>query len=371
MPTDPMPPPDVLARLKREWLWALDEEWVDACRMHLDRKPRKPAFALHEGTSRLGLWSGGRRLISISEEHIWSSPWAEVVETLRHEIAHQYVDEVAEAADEKPHGPAFRDACRMLGISSDATGHVRKPPGGASDAILRRIRRLLALAGSTNEHEARIAAAKAHQLMLKYNIDRVEGGGREAYTYRRLGKGYASIPHERHLIAGILRGYYFVQTIWVREYDVRRCRWENRLEVLGTEENVALAEHVHDFLSAQSERLWREELARHRDDSFAYMINGPFTRKERKEFFAGLIGALDSTLGEQSQTLGEERGLIWVGDPRLKEYYHRRYPYRDTCTTSEAGVSRAWLQGNEAGRGLKIHKPISEGKAEDKGKLLT
>ena len=39
------------------------------------------------------------------------------------------------------------------------------------DRVLERIRKLLALAGSPNQHEAEIAMRKAHELMLRHNIE--------------------------------------------------------------------------------------------------------------------------------------------------------------------------------------------------------
>lgn len=370
MPAEPLPPSDVLERLKRKWLHALDREWAVANRVHLNWKLRRPVFILHQGTSRLGFWNAGKRVISISEDYIWNSPWAEVVETLRHETAHQWVDEVAEAAGEKPHGASFQKACRMLGISSAASGRVRKPPGGASDAILRRIRRLLALAGSTNENEARSAAAKARELMLRYNLDRVEED--VAYTYRRLGRAYGAVPHERHLIGAILAEFFFVEVIWTQEYDPRRDKWRHRLEVCGTEENLAMAEYVHEFLSERSERLWQATMAKNRNSRYGGLTHGmPFTRRERKDYLDGLLGSFRESLRRQGRKLNDERSLVWVGDPRLQDYFKRRHPIIEYGKGSENRPSLAWLQGRQAGRKLKIHRPISEGKAEDKGRLLT
>lgn len=57
----------------------------------------------------------------------------------------------------------------------------------ASDTIVIRIKKLLALAKSTNENEAAVAAAKAQELLLKYNIeiaqvDGVDLSKKEHYT---------------------------------------------------------------------------------------------------------------------------------------------------------------------------------------------
>ena len=47
---------------------------------------------------------------------VHDEPWQVVIEVLRHEMAHQYVDEVLRIHDESAHGPAFRKVCAERSI---------------------------------------------------------------------------------------------------------------------------------------------------------------------------------------------------------------------------------------------------------------
>ena len=366
------PDQEISAQLKYCWMRALRHEWRQANRLFLGNELRVPAFALHTGQSRLGYWDSVSRLISISEEHIWSDPWSDVVETLLHEMAHQFVDEVTKQEGKSPHGDSFRQACEALGVSAAASRSSSGSEGGTSrrprDATLRRIRRLLALASSSNVHEAQSAAAKARELMLRYNLKRLERE-REAYTYRRLGKGFVAIPHERHVLSGVLQDHFFVETIWVEEYDAHRDRRHQRLEVCGTEDNVEFASFAHDFLVSQSGRLWQAEMSKFRGKQGSYPPHGRFTRRERKQYLTGLLEAFGSTLRDDSHRLSEEHGLVWVGDVELSAYYDKRHPDRTPISSEGAAPSMAGIRGRQEGRRLKIHKPV-ENRTSNGGKLL-
>ena len=49
-------------------------------------------------------------------------PWTVVLEVLRHEMAHQYVDEVLGVHDETAHGPTFQAVCEARAIDGRAAG---------------------------------------------------------------------------------------------------------------------------------------------------------------------------------------------------------------------------------------------------------
>lgn len=51
------------------------------------------------------------REISIARTVVFESRWSQVEEVLKHQMAHQFVDESLRAADETAHGLAFRQTC--------------------------------------------------------------------------------------------------------------------------------------------------------------------------------------------------------------------------------------------------------------------
>ena len=83
--------------------------------------------------------------------------------------------------------------CEERGIDARANGApvVRDEPG--TEKTLERIRKLLALAGSSNQHEAEAAMKKAHELMLRHNIEQLPIA--HEFEVRHLGEPRA--PRER------------------------------------------------------------------------------------------------------------------------------------------------------------------------------
>ncbi|HUR26731.1 MAG TPA: DUF2786 domain-containing protein, partial [Planctomycetota bacterium] len=150
----------------------------------------KPAvLVLGETRRRLGQWSRATRRLELSRELVLERPWLEVVSVLEHEMAHQYVEEILGVTTEPAHGPTFQRVCAERGIDGRAAG---APIPSADDVegerALEKIRKLLALAGSANEHEAEIAMRRAHELMLRHNIEQARNSTTGAYEVRQLGE---------------------------------------------------------------------------------------------------------------------------------------------------------------------------------------
>src|SRR5690606_32121113 len=153
-----------------EWTRALALWWAYYNSEYVDEALVEPSFRLVDGMADLGRWDRDRREIRIALQHLRDDPWQEVMATLRHEMAHQFADEVLRATAEPPHGPAFREACRRLRVEPSATA--RGPDGAAAAAndeaarLTRLVSKLLALGASPNENEAAAAMRKARELML-------------------------------------------------------------------------------------------------------------------------------------------------------------------------------------------------------------
>ena len=107
-------PEDLRLQLRDSWNRKLYLWWDHYNRDYLGGALERPRIAVGEGTTRLGQWDGERRILTISAAHIERDAWLSVMETLRHEMAHQFAQEVLDAADSAPHGSAFRHACSRL-----------------------------------------------------------------------------------------------------------------------------------------------------------------------------------------------------------------------------------------------------------------
>lgn len=313
----------------------------------------EPALKISSASSRLGEWHRDLRILTISQAHLDGDSWLEVMDTLRHEMAHQYVDEVLKVFDETPHGPAFRKACRLLRVGLDAGG------GDCDDRVRNVVSKLLALAGSPNEHEARLALAKARELLLKHNIEEAEVGGERRFGLRRLGPVRGRHHHYETVIGTLLRDYFFVRVIWVHTYDPGRGKPGSVLEVHGTETNLEMAEYVYTYLANTLDLLWRE-----------YQKTGK-RRGERLRYFAGIVEGFRDTLQQQAVVIEDKHALVFKGDRQLDEHVRYHHPRLASRRTGGAAVTQAFHDGKREGRGLRLRKPISGSRDRTTRRLLS
>ncbi len=345
----------------------LDAALLRAARMAHDelngslfrRKLRAPTFALLDAQGLLGRWNGALRTLEIQRRLLLDHPWGVVLEVLKHEMAHQYVHEVLGVHDEAAHGPAFRAVCAKHAIDPAATG---LPEAGAptddEQRVLERIAKLLALAESPNEHEARAAMAAAQKLMLRHNLDRPAQEAARGYAFRHLGAPTGRISEHERLLATILSEHFFVETIWVPVWRVLEQKRGSVLEVCGTPANLEMAAYVHAFLTHTADELWR---AHKRELS----IDGD---RDRRVFFAGVMSGFQEQLASQ-KTRSREEGLIWLGDPGLSEFYRKRNPHVRMVRFGGGPRTEAREHGRAAGRQIVLNKPVASG-ATSRGKLL-
>jgi hypothetical protein len=345
---------ELLAALLRE----LSDTWREINANHFRGRLRPPVLELSEVGSRLGQWNAATRTLSVDRTLAFEKPWSVVREVLKHEIAHQFVDEVLHVNDQTAHGPAFESVCERFGIDPRAVGVPEKPAGeDGGSPVLRRIARLLALAESPNVHEAEAAMKTAQRLMLKHNIDAKVAAAREGYAFVHIGVPRRRVDAAEHVLAGMLASHFFVEAIWVPSYLPREGRSGRVLELCGTPSNLEVACYVHDFLLETGERLWREHKRSHRIES----------DKERRRFLVGVMSGFQEKL-KSGVVESRREGLVWVGDAGLEEFLHKRYPRR----TGGAGIgvrpTEAYHHGREAGRKIVLHKPVGETRV--RGRLL-
>lgn len=366
------------AALERALVLQLAQTWTELNQNHFRGRLRRPVFALSDTVRRLGAWEGETRTLSVSKRLVLDCSWTVVREVIKHEIAHQFVEEALGVRDQTAHGPAFEAVCRQHGFDATASGLPRPDPMGESPAgesagaassygqgspVLRRIARLLALADSPNQHEAAAAMKAAQRLMLHHNIDAAAASAREGFTFRHVGVPSGRVSAAEHVLAGILARHFFVEVIWVPSYLAREGRSGRVLELCGTSSNLDVAVYVHGFLMETAERLWR-------DHRRAARLPG---NRERLRFMLGVMIGFDEKLKVAAEDNRRE-GLIWVGDPALGHYLSRRYPRRSGGAGIGIQATESYEQGRRAGRNIILHKPIStpgsRGQSEARGRAL-
>lgn len=176
---------------------------------------------------------------------------------IRHELAH-YITFINSGAPAQPHPPEFRAFCQQMGWGEEVYRAATCLEGAeeASEieesSVLRKVQKLMALATSSNKHEAELAMIKSQQLLLKHNIESSYLGGDEddKVFLKRIMKQKRESAKMR-CIAKILETF-FVSIVFSRAKDF------TYLEILGSAVNIEIAEYVADVLQRELEHLWNE-----------------------------------------------------------------------------------------------------------------
>ncbi len=225
-----------------------------------------------------------------------------------------------------------------------------QPGDSKSDRLVARIRKLLALAESPNQHEAENAATAAQKLMLRFNIEVGAVDEPSQHAFRHLGKPSGRTYEYQRRVSVILGEHFFVQAIWVPVYRPTEGKRGSVLEICGTEANLAMAEYVHEFLHGTAQRLWTEYKRDH----------GIRSNKDRHSFLAGVMGGFEAKL-EAQRVRFQEEGLVWVPLADLNLYFRKRHPYVRNVRSTGSRRNDAFSEGHRAGENIVLSQPVSEG----------
>lgn len=374
---DPAAGEGVAERLRSAWLGQLRAEFEDICfqyRVVL----RTPVFELNDSRTRLGSWSEQDRMISISAHLISSRSWKITLQVLKHEMAHQICSEILGAPDHG-HGPMFQRACSMLGLSgvfcraaADSAKFLdRLEPEGlvrtrAGRRILDRVEKLLALAGSDNEHEAALAMQRAGELLGRHNLALSSADDGGTYRTLSLNTGRQRMPGYLREICSLLQGFFFVKVVCASVYDPEKNVRLRTIELFGRPENVAVAEHCYTFLSRKLITLWEDN--RHRFPAGRQRARNSYMRGVVVGFREKLAaaeqqrpsGSIVGQAGTSALAVAEDLGLqrfIAEHFPRLRSVSGRRLrlhadAYREAVATGKTLVLHRAMEERSSGGGL-------------------
>jgi hypothetical protein len=362
-------PEAIRIELERKILHGLSCEWETALWVlsgNYRKRMIKPLFSLRDLKSTWGSWSGSRGEIRLSRRLVMDHPWHAVREVLLHEMAHQLAEQaLGVAVDESPHGDTFMKACHLLRANPRASGAYRllKDPmdqhaEDPNDRILIRIKKLLALAQSRNQYEAEAAMLKAHELIAKYNIDRMALEEKRNYLSVFLTEPTLRQTREIYHLANLIQAFYFVQGIWVPAYVMEKGKMGRALEISGTRQNIAMAGYVYDFVKRFIEMEW-----------VGYNRKKKLNRYRKTDFSVGIIEGFRHKLTGKNETHHPTHGrnLVPVEDRQLKEYITYRYPRTSSFSRAASGQDPEVIEdGMAIGKKLILHKGISEKKSGEK-----
>ncbi len=359
--------------LIRLWSQRLYRDYDHICftfRLELQR----PVIRVESLEGRWGLWDPEIRTISLSETLIRNFAWDTVIEILKHEMAHQIVFDLF--GSDQAHGPLFHRAAEMLGMSAwacraetDLAAYAPQSVEGASsteeERLLRRVEKLLALAASSNEHEAFAAMTKVRELQSKYQIDYLRAKLPPNHLCFTIALKRKRVERYQSVIASLLTDHFFVEVIHSHLFDAADCCDYKTLELLGLPQNVKMAEYVFHFLSNQLPLLWSQ-----------FRDKGRPGRVSKTSYFLGVLKGFGEKLEQQTQqalsTISDERSvsLLALGDQQLEAFVKYRFPRLQNISRGKRYHDpSAYEAGRRAGTTLKLHRGLSE--SRHSGRLLT
>ena len=358
----------ILHGLACEWekaLWVLDTAHEELM--------LKPLFSLTDMTNKHGYWSSEKREICLSRNLVLNHPWDAILEVLLHEMAHQFAEEVLGASDEPPHGPKFQRACYLLRANPKASGkyepldgRIRRKSSRSEDRIMIRVKKLMALAQSQNQHEAELAMAKAHEFIAKYNLDLLAHNKDRDFVSVFVGKSALRHFREDYHLARLLQDFYFVYGLWVSTYVLEKDKMGRVLEVSGTVQNTKIACYIHAFVQHYIDSQWRKYneakgLNRYRKTDFAVGIIEGFRSKLKSQSEGKNPARHREPSGEKGWKVAGTRALIKLEDPLLLKYAAYRYPrttsFKRRVSSQDDVIFR---DGMKFGKKLVISKGITD-----------
>ena len=219
-------------------------------------------------------------------------------------------------------------------------------------SVIEKIKKLLALATSPNENEAKSAASKASKLLIQYNLDQQEIEAHHDYQ-KEVAFDEARKKCEQTYIFPILQQFFFVEVINSRNFG------STKIYFIGTETNVQVAKYIHDFLIIKFKDLFKE------------YKNNSENRVSRKSYYYGLMQGLRSQLENTQKDVEAERGLVLVKDPELERAVKKEFPnIRHTSRRLNIQDRKSMSAGIEHGQNIKLSKGL-KGDGYNSGKFIT
>jgi hypothetical protein len=361
-------------RLHESWLCQLVREYDDICYQYGIRLD-PPILTISMNKRQLGSWSAADRNITLSHFLIAHHPWNLTLQVLKHEMAHQICSEI-HCQKDAGHGPLFRESCARIGLdapfqraSADLQeGMVTLPAASETTEqgrqIIEKVRKLMALGSSDNEHEAALAVQRAGELLSRYRLDLDALAEEEGLVHRTINTGKQTLPVHRKAICSLLETCFSVRVICASLYDPLTEVSLKTIELMGREEAVAIAEHCYHFLENRLQTLWEKNRRGFSGNS----------RIAKKSYYLGLLAGFRQTL-EQSRNHSAPQDdqpspaaslPVLREQQRLDDFVAFRFPRLRRMRRQGTTMYRdAYQEAVTTGRKITLNRPVNGGKEED------
>ncbi len=345
----------------RAWLTELTTEYRRICYSFAVRLTA-PIIRIADLPSAWGIWQAQPRMITIAHRLISDYPWNTVIEVLKHEMAHQMVDEIHHCNNEQ-HGELFRSCCRQLGMASwsmraeielgaQVFAHESEAGDVSHSPVLRKIKKLLALGTSSEKHEAELAMQRVRELCDRHNLKSLPEAD-DRYVMQILNQHKQRLSRTQLAICGLLTSNFAVNVICASLYNAADNTTHRTIELFGRAAEVKIAEYVYNFLLHQISLSWDE----------ARRALPASARRSKSSFSEGLLAGFAQTLARAAQTDSARQAHALTVQLRTQavDFSKTRCPrVRSVSVGSRRYRRDSYTRGYEAGRQLKLRPGVGE-----------
>jgi len=163
--------------------------------------------------------------------------------------------------------------------------------------LLEKIRKLLALSESSNENEALLAAAKAKEMLERYNLSLADIESCEILE-KNYDTGSSRMPGWLlQLSASVARG--FNCEIYYKRTVCGKSKLTASICFVGTDIDTEIAEYVFEYLRKTVESVTAKKMKELKMPKFAKLLRinkASYLRRMRNSYRIGLVAALDEKI---------------------------------------------------------------------------
>lgn len=219
------------------------------------------------------------------------------------------------------------------------------------DSILRKIKRCLALARSSNPNEAATALRQAQALMTKHGVTREDVAASDVGSHLSRAEAGRTPPAHIAMLANMVAGAFGCEIVYAPQYDGQR--WAGRVEFYGVGTAPEIAGYAFEVLGRQLKR-----------DRNAYLatLNKRLkraTKVRRGDLYAqGWVRAVSSQVVPHTQS-DQEAQAIAAYQAKRWEKPLETCRARDTTSKARSHDYGALAKGLADGEKVSFHQGVA------------
>ncbi len=216
-----------------------------------------------------------------------------------------------------------------------------------SEKIIDKVRKLLALSTSSNEHEAALAAQRATEMLLKHNLSLADLEVKKSpYTWHDT--PFEQSGWKRSLIYGIAK-YNLCDTIL--------SKGGKSLHIVGKQHNIEVVLYLYAYLGREIDRL--------ADLGYKSTLTNNTIRRWKTAFREGAVYEVVERLKDAHQGADNGcRALVVVNTKELDEEMRKRFKNARTVSRHIRADAAAYASGQTAGRSIPLHQGVRGGRGD-------